>query len=535
MQETFFRKSKVRSAIITACLGGLLLSACESADDQAQGTLQTVKGFAGLVSADEPRAAQIGRELLGNGATAADTAVAMYFTMTVTMPSRVGVAGGGACSYYDKESNSATALNFLPSASSSGGVVPKTPRAMAALHAKYGSLRWEQLVTYGERLARFGNPVSRSFAYDLALANSRLGVNAEMLSKFTRSDGKLPSEGDILVQPELSGVLAGLRAQGAGYLYMGPLTRRFAEASTAEGLPLKVEDIRDYLPNMETPLTVEVGVDKAYFSGDYAGAALVAAHLVGQLNVSDDYNGAEAGEQAHLFTEALKRAQAIRSGVMAGKISAQESLSTEALDADFSAFDEKRATPVSSLLHEPMPASGNPYAAGFAVIDRYNNSVACSFTLNGLFGSGRMAQDLGVVLPAPPRSAADGLDTVVAVVVANEPTAFSRFAGTASEGAVGASSLSKVMADTLLGEVALKDAITSPRLHHSGQPDVVFYEENTSASVVSSLKARGHDARPAPEYGRVNAAYCAQSLKFQPESCSSASDNRGFGLSRLAQ
>ena len=71
MQDTFFGKTKLHSAILTACLGGMLLSACETADETAKGNLQVVEGVAGVVSADEPRAAQVGRALLGNGAPAA--------------------------------------------------------------------------------------------------------------------------------------------------------------------------------------------------------------------------------------------------------------------------------------------------------------------------------------------------------------------------------------------------------------------------------------------------------------------------------
>ena len=146
-----------------------------------------------------------------------------------------------------------------------------------------------------------------------------------------------------------------------------------------------------------------------------------------------------------------------------------------------------------------------------------------------------MAQNTGVVLPAPPRSAADGIDTLISVVVANDPTKFSRYAGTSAGGAVGPSALGKVMADILLAKQDLKSSQKSSRLHHSGKPDVVFYEEKSDASLVAALKEKGHDARPAPAFGRVNSAYCAESLKFKPETCVAAADDRGYGLSRLAQ
>src|SRR3546814_16431742 len=76
-------------------LGGALRAACEAPGPT--GVIAPADAFAGLVAGDEPRAVTIGRDVIGNGGSAADAAVAMYFAMTVTLPSRVGVAGGGVC------------------------------------------------------------------------------------------------------------------------------------------------------------------------------------------------------------------------------------------------------------------------------------------------------------------------------------------------------------------------------------------------------------------------------------------------------
>src|SRR3546814_4848233 len=72
-----------------------LLAACEA--PREPGVIAPVEGFAGLVAGDEPRAVTIGRDVIGNGGSAADAAGAMYLAMTGTLPSRVGVAGGGVC------------------------------------------------------------------------------------------------------------------------------------------------------------------------------------------------------------------------------------------------------------------------------------------------------------------------------------------------------------------------------------------------------------------------------------------------------
>jgi gamma-glutamyltranspeptidase/glutathione hydrolase len=70
-------------------ISALLLGACAQREP---GVFEPVTGFAGVVTGDEPRAVLIGRDVLGNGGTAVDAAVAMYFAMAVTLPSRTSSA-----------------------------------------------------------------------------------------------------------------------------------------------------------------------------------------------------------------------------------------------------------------------------------------------------------------------------------------------------------------------------------------------------------------------------------------------------------
>ena len=515
----------------------LLLAAC--AQEGTQGKIGLVEGFAGVVAADEPRATVIGRDVLGNGGTAVDAAVAMYFTMAVTIPSRVGLGGGGVCVQFSSKDKQGEAIEFLPRSAPSGGMVPSNMRAMAAMHARNGIMRWERLLAPAESIARFGHPVSRAFARDLAAAAEFIAASSDLSRLFAARDGNLAKTGDKIVQPELSGVLSGIRRQGAPYLHGGPFAARLAEASSAAGLPLTAEDVRRNVPRLADAVAIAANNDIAYFSPPRAAAGVVGAQIWGLLTEARDYAGAEEDESDHLFVEATLRAYAERSKWMQPDGSSSETL--EALvDADrlermMAEYDPAQHTPAASFSPPPEEISTQAYSAGFVVGDQYGNAVACNFTMNRLFGAGRVAVGTGIILAAPPRSQNDGSTSLAAVIVGNTATGNVRFVGIGGGGPVGTTALARVMLDTVAGEKSLSEAILKPRVHSNGAPDAVLHEVTLAKPARDALARRGHDLSVVSALGHVNAIYCGQGLRRRGETCEVASDPRGYGLAQMAQ
>src|SRR5262245_56921221 len=139
------------------CAGLLMLAAggCETGKQQVSGAIGSAEGFAGAVVADEPRAVLAARDALAAGGSAGDAAVALYFTLAVTLPSSAGLGGGGVCLVYAPDSERPYVLDFLPRASADGSIgLPGNVRGMAMLHAEYGRIRWMQLLAPAEDLAR---------------------------------------------------------------------------------------------------------------------------------------------------------------------------------------------------------------------------------------------------------------------------------------------------------------------------------------------------------------------------------------------
>jgi len=331
-------------------LPALTLAGCGMFDNMvdsgpAEGNVGYVSGFLGGVAADEPHAALAARDVLSAGGTAADAAVAAAFMMSVTLPSRVGLMGGGACLAYGAGHAEADAIVFpagRPVGTGGGdrpAAVPLLARGLFALHARHGRRPFESLLAPAEQAARFGTRVSRALARDLAPVATPLFADPQIRAVFAGSNGAPLTEGAMLTQVLLSTTLAQLRVAGVGDMYNGTLAQRIASAAPQAGASLTVPELRAALPRVVQAVTVPAGNDIAAFlppPADPAGATAAA------------FQGGNVGS-----------------------------------------------------VGGALPAS-----ATVVTLDRDGNSVACAFSMNNLWGTGRMLPGTGMIAAAAPDTGA---------------------------------------------------------------------------------------------------------------------------------
>lgn len=538
------RRGALGRQITALSLSVLVLSGCgQNPTELARGTLGYVSGVLGVVSVEEPQAALIARDILSSGGTAGDAATAIGLTLAVTMPSAASLGGGGLCIAREGGQATPTVIDFLsrapaaiPSGATRPSAIPGNPRGLFLLHSRYGRLKWEQVITPAERLARFGYKVSRAFAEKYGPLATELAEDSGAAKIFRGQGGGPLREGEILIQSDLAATLSRLRARGAGDLYLGTGASGLVDAVAAAGGSLTVDDLRDYQPVIREPISFSwVESTTWHFAGPPAVGGVVAAEITATLLDGVRFEKAEPGLRAHLLVEASKRAFANRMQALQPNGEYRDNPSRfvsedyiEAVDDD---IEDGKATPLSALISNPVDWPETPSAVSFSVMDVYGGAVACTLTMNNAFGTGRVAEGFGIVLAAAPDTNGRTYTPVGPALLTSEFFDRAYMAVAASGGVTAPTALSNVLVRAAAGPESLADSMKAPRVHYSGVPDKVFVEQQMPDDVVQALRQRGHNVAITNDIGRVAAVFCTTGLPNTEEiSCESATDPRGHGV-----
>jgi gamma-glutamyltranspeptidase/glutathione hydrolase len=249
------------------------------------------------VAAGHPDTVAAGLEILEEGGTAADAAVAACLASCVAETVMTGLLGGAHAIWWD----GGVAWNLdafvdVPSGEGSPPVslkvpfgeelvhyavgpgtcaVPGLPGGLEALWRRGGRLPWPRLVEPALRLAQQGVTMPPAHAACLAMLAPVFTMQPRG-AEIHAPSGHLLRAGDLLEQPGLAEALELLAGEGGATFYRGSI----AEALLAvDGLPVTRCDLERYEARWEPPATAAYAGTRFLTRGGLAGVAETLARL----------------------------------------------------------------------------------------------------------------------------------------------------------------------------------------------------------------------------------------------------------------
>ncbi len=531
----FKGKVSIKRAI-RSCMAGVatigLLAAC--ADEQAAGLGEVgyVGGFYGAAVSDEPQATLIGQDILSAGGSAGDAAIAMGFALGVTMPTRAGLGSIGQCMVHDVDLGVTEVVDFLPVQSTNGRIpAPTFARGMAALHARYGTLDWRQLIAPAEQLARLGHRPSRASRNEIEPLWEVISRDPLARVALGGSSGGPISANDRWRQVELASILGQIRVRGAGAMYTGTLARAVVDTYNAYGAGIDLASIQSYAAEWRFSVSAPFGRHLLHVPPYPNAAGLVIAQSLLLGERQGQVPDIQSPDQFRVSVQTLGDSLAGFPGW--GTLDPEDSSSQEVmLGADrldaIRAFDFDSGSAGYPGL-KPLDRG----STGYVVVDNRGMAVACTLSLQRPTGAGRMAPGLGFYPSAP----YDGVNWHAPVIVANAENFLLYYVAAGEGGTAGLASIVQTTQRAYRDGILLGDVMEEARAVADPITKSILLEERAADPFTQALGEFGVRIQKGRALGRVNAVYCPSGLPVEIENrrCGAESDSRGSGLAGLAE
>jgi gamma-glutamyltranspeptidase / glutathione hydrolase len=407
--------------LFLAC--ALLLGACTTPATRAPAPASA----AGAVSAADPRAAEAGAQILREGGSAADAALATMVALTVVEPQSSGIGGGGFLLYHDQAAghlssydgretapHAATPAYFLgsdgqPRAVSDaipGGLsvgVPGNIRLMEMAHQRHGRLAWARLFQPAIRLARDGFRITPRMHRMLSSPGSLARLSSWGRTQFYQADGQPKPVGTLLRNPDFAALLERIAARGPEAFYTGPDAQalvRTVRAAERNPSPMTADDLATYQARARDPVCGSYRGYRICGMGPPSSGATTVFAILKQVERFDlRALGRDNPVAWHLIAESMRLAYADRDQYLADP----DFVPVPVAGLTDAAYLAARSLLISPERTIPHVTAGTPLGAGrraaapadqeagtshLVAVDGAGNVASYTSTIESVFGSG---------------------------------------------------------------------------------------------------------------------------------------------------
>ncbi len=379
----------------------------------------------GVVSTANPLASEAGREILREGGSAADAAMAVMVALTVVEPQSSGIGGGGFLLYNDGKTGrvatidgretapaNATPNRFLKPdgtpmpfmQAAPGGLsvgVPGNIALMASAHRKWGKLPWAKLFEPAIRLAEQGYTVTPILAGRLAML-AKIWADFPDARAIYWQDGRPKQVGERVVNPELAKTMRQIATEGPAAFYKGDVGKAISAAvavAPRNSSALTAEDLAAYRTKDRPPVCGTYRTYRICGMGPPSSGATTVLSILGMLERFDMKTlGKDNPVAWHLIGEAMILAYADRSIYLGDSDFVEVPLKglldrrylrerSALISAEQARSDYPAGKPAGATMLAVTPAPDEHGTTHFVVRDGAGNVVSMTSTVEGPFGS----------------------------------------------------------------------------------------------------------------------------------------------------
>ncbi|MCU7988261.1 MULTISPECIES: gamma-glutamyltransferase [unclassified Shewanella] len=567
-----FRPLILAIAMALPLLSSPSLLADESPIFSQMATAQPVWAKHGMVASQETLASRTGVEILKQGGNAVDAAVAVAFSLAVTLPRAGNIGGGGFMLVHIAKENKTIAIDYREMAPSKAkknifldengdaveklsrehGLavgVPGTVMGMSLALEKYGTMTLAQVAAPAIKMAQEGISVTPDLAQSLAGLKRRMTQWPTTAAIFYKADGSDYQVDDILKQPELAHSLSLIAEKGTKGFYEGETATKLINAVKDAGGIMTLDDLKNYKV-----------VEREPVRGEYRGYQVVSmpppssggVHIIEMLNVLQQFPidklGHNTAQTIHLMAETMKYAYSDRSEYLGDpdfyKVPIKALTSKDYAHKIASQIAMNKATPSAEIKPGKLAPYESDQTTHFSVVDKWGNAVSNTYTLNFSYGSGLVAKGTGILLnnemddfsakPGVPNgyglvggdaNAVEGnkrpLSSMSPTIVMKDGKPF-LVTGSPGGSRIITTTLQIIM-NVIDHGLNIAEASNAARVHHQWQPDELRVESSFNRDTISLLEAKGHKVKVQSAMGST------QSIMVTEQGIFGASDPRHSG------
>ena len=531
-----------------------------------------VVGNTGMVASQNFLSSQIGIEVLNMGGNAVDAAVAVGFSLAITLPRAGNLGGGGFMMVYIKErdeifyidyrsrsplnSNIRNIFSLKDNAKDSAPInfsndkfdivrygyhAPAIPGTVAGLldaHANFGSLSLEEILLPVINQAKKGILVT----YDLnkAIESSPQLKNDPESKKIYFLDNKPLPENYLMKRPDLANTLTLIAENGKEGFYKGEVANKFIKAMKANNGLFEQEDLDTYQAKIRMPIVASYRNNTVFTSGPPSGGGIT---LLTALNVLSFFDLKKYKSNSiytyHLLSEALRRGHNNRSHFVGDpdyfNVPVESLLSKDRIVELVKSIDMKKASKSTSVKPLNLIKEGRD-TTHFSIIDKEGNAVSNTYTLGYSFGSGVTIPGTGILMnnqmnnfaysygdkKERGRAASFGnkfepgkkpMSTMAPVMVFNEDNKLLLITGSPG-GALIPAAILRVITGVIDFDLNIGEATMLTRVHKDWPKPGIRYEKTLTPIVVKRLKDMGHGATSDKTMGSTQSIHIIDGVNY---------------------